>query len=227
MLLIVLALGIADAGARLQPAATVPVAIVRAVVHRMGDVQVVVRDVSTTVVDQDGLVATIEPGARLGQPIRFILLANGKRVGSAVARLEVTAAAPRARRPLARDEEIAAGDIDMDRAEINNVMLQRLPEPTDVVGARARRDVRAGEVLTSALVAVPPAVRSGDEVRVTVTMGSVQVSGVGRASGSGHVGDMVRVRLRLEASAGQVSTPSSRRLLNARIVGRGAVEISR
>jgi flagella basal body P-ring formation protein FlgA len=230
MALILLALGVADPEVRLPATraqhATVPLAIERAVVDRMGDVQVVVRDVSTSVVDQEGLMATIEPGARLGQPIRFILLANGKRVGAAVARLEVVAATPRARRQFARDDEIATGDIDMARAEIKNVLLQRLPELADVVGARARRDIMAGEVLTIALVAVPPAVRSGDEVRVIVTMGAVQVSGVGLASGSGQVGDMVRVRLRTGDSAGHI-TPSSRRLLNARIVGRGAVEISR
>jgi flagella basal body P-ring formation protein FlgA len=217
MALILLALGtVLGDEVRLAPETTVPIAIERAVIDRLGDVEVVVREVSTTVVDQSGLVATIEPGSRLGQPIRFILLAHGKRVGSAVARLEVVGRAPRARRAFARDEEISAADIDVARVEIKNAMLRRLPELNDVAGSRARRDIVAGELLTNALVVVPPAVRSGDEVRVTVTMGAVQVSGVGRASGSGQVGDTVRV-----------STPSSRRLLSARIIGRGAVEISR
>jgi flagella basal body P-ring formation protein FlgA len=194
----------------------VSLAIERAVIDRMGDVQVVVREVSTTVADRNGLVAAIEPGSRLGQPIRFILTADGRRVGSAVATLEVIGRAPRARRAFARDEEIGAGDVDVEAGELKNVMLRRMPEPSDVVGSRARRDIVAGELLTNALVVVPPAVRSGDEVRVTITMGAVQVSGVGRASGSGQVGDTIRV-----------STPSSRKLLSARVVGRGAVEIAR
>jgi flagella basal body P-ring formation protein FlgA len=194
----------------------VALAIERAVIDRMGDVQVVVRSVSTAVPERAGLVAAIEPGSRLGQPIRFVLSADGRRVGSAVATIEVVGAAPRARRAVARHEEITAGDIESSRAEIKNVMLRRMPEAADIVGARARRDLVAGEPLTSAVVALPPAVRSGDEVRVIVTMGSVQVSGVGRASGSGQVGDPIRV-----------TTPASRRLISARIVGRGAVEIVR
>jgi len=223
MALILIALGLSDDEVRLAkalgaggPDTTVPSAIERAVTDRMGDVRIVVREVSTTVAEQSGLVAAIEPGARLGQPIRFILSAHGKRVGSAVARIEVIASAPRARRALARDEEITAGDIDMAKVEIKGVTVQRMPELSDVAGTHARRDIVAGELLTNAVVAVPPAVKSGDEVRVTLTIGAVQVSGVGRASGSGHVGDTIRV-----------ITPSSRRLLTGRIVGRGAVEIAR
>src|SRR5262245_18003751 len=191
-------------------------AIERAVIDRMGDVQVFVRDVSTAVADRSDLIAAIEPGSRLGQPIRFVLTAAGKRAGSAVARIEVVGRAPRARRAFARDEEITAGDVDLVSAEITKVMLRRMPSLDEVVGTRARRDIVAGELLTNALVSVLPAVRSGDEVRVLVTMGQVEVSGVGRASGSGHVGDTIRV-----------TTPSSRKVLRARIVGRGAVEINR
>jgi flagella basal body P-ring formation protein FlgA len=194
----------------------VTLAIERAVIDRMGDVQVVVREVSTTVVDRSGLAAAIEPGSKLGQPIRFILTADGKRIGTAVARIDVTGRVPRARRAFARDQEITAGDVDLASVEIKNVLLRRMPELADVVGSRARRAVVAGELLTNAVVSVPHAVRSGDEVRVIVTMGYVEVSGLGRASGSGQVGDMI-----------QVATPSSRKLLKARIVGRGAVEVSR
>jgi flagella basal body P-ring formation protein FlgA len=214
-------------GAITPDATTVASAIERAIVERMGDVQVVVHQVSTTVTPQNGLVATIEPGSRLGRPIRFILFAGSRRVGSAVARLDVIGQAPRARRALARDEEITAADVDVASIEITNVMLRRMPELSDVIGAHARRDIVAGELLTNALVVIPPAVKSGDEVRVTVTVGAVQVSGVGRASGSGRVGDTIRVLLRPSASPGQVTTPSNRRPVSARIVGRGAVEISR
>ena len=195
---------------------TVAGAIERAIVNRMGDVHVAVRQTTTTVGDRPGLDALIEPGSRLGQPIRLILTADGKRVGSVVARIEVTGDAPRARRSVARDQEITADDIETVRVEIKNMLPRRLPEAADIVGARARRDIVAGELLTTALVAVPPAVKSGDEVHVKVTIGAVQVSGVGRASGSGQVGDVIRV-----------TTPSRRKLINARIVGRGAVEIAR
>jgi flagella basal body P-ring formation protein FlgA len=196
--------------------ADVSAAIERSVVDRMGDVQVVVQKVTTVVQGPAGLVAKMEPGARLGQPIRFVLTVDGKRVGSAVATLAVSGEAVRARRSLARGEEVASGDVETAVVELKNVMARRLPLIADIVGTRARRDIAAGELLTNALVIVPPAVRSGDEVRVMVTMGSVQVSGMGRASGSGQVGDTIRVL-----------TASSRKPLSARITGRGAVEIKR
>jgi len=162
------------------------------------------------------LIAMIEPGARFGQPIRFVLSADGRRVGSVVATIAVTGEAVRARRSLARGEEVGPDDVETAVVELKNVMLRRLPVLADVVGTRARRDIAAGELVTNALVIVPPAVRSGDEVRVVVTVGPVQVSGTGRASGSGQVGDTIRVL-----------TPSSRKPLSARITGRGAVEIVR
>ncbi len=86
----------------------------------------------------------------------------------------------------------------------------------EIVGAQARRDIRAGEVLTDAALIVPPVVKSGDEVRVSVSTGAIEVTGVGRASGSGRVGDLIRVLL-----------PSSRKGLKARITGPGSVEIVR
>jgi flagellar basal body P-ring formation protein FlgA len=192
----------------------VSAAIERSLIDRMGDVTVVVRRVSTIVTDRAGLVAAIEPGARLGQPIRFVLSADGRRVGSAVASVSVTGGVVVARRSIARDEEVGAGDVAITQTEIKNVLVRRLPTQAEIVGTRARRDIAAGELMTGALVVVPPAVRSGDQVRVVVTMGPVQVSGEGRASGSGQVGDRVRVL-----------TSSSRKPLNARITGRGAVEI--
>jgi flagella basal body P-ring formation protein FlgA len=210
-MILLLALGIAA-----PPA--VQAAIERAVIERMGEVRVVVRSVSVFGLQSSGgddeIVATVEPGARLGQPMRFVLTARGKRAGSAVATLAVSGGAVRVRRSIARGEEVSSDDVETTSVELKNVLLRRLPVAADVVGTRARRDIAAGELMTSALVVAPPAVRSGDVVRVVVTMGPVQVSGDGRASGSGQVGDRIRVL-----------TASSRKPLNARITGRGAVEI--
>jgi len=57
-------------------------------------------------------------------------------------------------------------------------------------------------------------VRSGDRVTIWVRIGAVQASGVGIASGSGQLGDTIRVL----ASEG-------RRALTARITGPGTVEV--
>src|SRR5262245_34255975 len=202
----------------------VPVAIERAVQERMGHVRVAIIELTRTGERCNGvtasecaaLVALPEIGSRLGRPMRFIVSVGTARVGSVVARLAVTGSAARLNRAVARGEAIEADAIDIVETELEGMLLDRLPTMNDIVGAPARRDLRAGEILTSAAVAVPPMVKSGDEVKVSVSTGTIQVTGVGRASGSGQVGDLIRVLV-----------PSSRRGLKARITGPGSVEIVR
>lgn len=206
----VIALGVALTG-------PVPAAIERSIHERMGDVRV-------SVVQVEGgerlsgarLKATPEPGSRLGRPVRFILAADGARVGSVVARLDVTGSAVRSTRALSRGEDVGTDAVEMVDVELKDMLLGRLPTTKDIVGAQARRDIRAGEILTDAAVIVPPVVKSGDEVRVSVSTGVIEVTGVGRASGSGRIGDLIRVLV-----------PSSRRGLTARVTGPGSVEIVR
>ena len=207
-----LALGIALTG-------PVPDAIARSVQERMGEVRVAVVEVSGSRIPNPesripGLVATPEPGSRLGRPMRFILVAGGARVGSVVAKLEVSGSAVRSSRALLRGEDVAADAVELVDVELKDMLIDRLPTQRDVVGAQARRNIRAGEVLTGAAVVVPSIVKSGDEVRVSMSTGVIQLTSVGRASGSGHVGDLIRVLM-----------PASRKGLKARITGPGSVEI--
>ena len=161
----VIALGVALTG-------PVPAAIERSIHERMGDVRV-------SVVQVEGgerlsgarLKATPEPGSRLGRPVRFILAADGARVGSVVARLDVTGSAVRSTRALSRGEDVGTDAVEVVDVELKDMLLGRLPTTKDIVGAQARRDIRAGEILTDAAVIVPPVVKSGDEVRVSVSTG--------------------------------------------------------
>ena len=209
-----LALGVALTG-------PVPDAIVRSVQERMGEVRVAVVEVSGSRIPNPdsriaGLIAMPEPGSRLGRPMRFILVANGARVGSVVANLEVTGAVVRSSRALARGEDVASDAVEVVDVELKDILLDRLPTQDEIVGAQARRSIRAGEVLTDSAVLVPLVVKSGDEVRVSLSTGVIQLTSVGRASGSGHVGDLIRVLM-----------PTSRKGLKARITGPGSVEIVR
>ena len=217
-----LALGVALTG-------PVPDAIERSIQERMGEVRVEVLELSgprgreddgATVrcegpeVRCEGPRVIPEPGSRLGRPIRFIVFENGARVGSVVAKLEVTGSAVRSSRALLRGEDVAADAVEVVDLELKDMLVDRLPTQDEIVGARARRNIRVGEVLTEAAVVVPPVVKSGDEVRVSVSTGAIQLSSVGRASGSGHVGDLIRVLM-----------PTSRKGLTARITGPKSVEI--
>lgn len=80
----------------------------------------------------------------------------------------------------------------------------------------ARCSVRAGSIINSSDVALPPAVRSGDSVTLTVKCGTVSLTTTAEAKQSGRVGESIRVR------AGM-----SNEDVRARIISSGAVEIVR
>jgi flagella basal body P-ring formation protein FlgA len=213
-----LLLGLATAAFADEAQPGVGDAIVHAVRERLrADVHVRLEELRVSVgahVAAGGIRAMPDLGARLGQGVRFTLWAGDRRIGSAVARVLVNGESIVASRALARGDAITPADVRRIAQDLPDIPLRRLPEMADVIGSRLRRDVAAGEVLTSALVQIPAAVRSGDEVTVTVTVGTVAVASVGRASGSGMVGDVIRVTPR--------GTKAMRR---ARIVAAGAVEI--
>jgi flagella basal body P-ring formation protein FlgA len=165
-------------------------------------------------VAQAGLVAVPEATARLGRPARFVLSAAGVRRGVAVATVTVTCSCPRASRKIARDEAIDRNAIDLSEGPLAGLPIKPVLAVEALTGLAARRDIMAGEALTAAVLRVPPVVKSGDTVDVTVRIGVVSVTGTAIASGSGQVGDVIRVM-----------QPNSSKLLPARIVGTGAVEI--
>jgi flagella basal body P-ring formation protein FlgA len=197
--------------------ATTPTqAIEYAVAEKIGgDVAVQVTSLDTTVADEPGLEAQVDPAARLGRPTRFLLSSDGVRRGAAIATLQVQTRYARATRSIARDEAITQDAFEVVNGLLPPIALRHVPAPADVVGLRARRAIARGEALTSAVLMVPPAVRSGEQVTVKVAIGQVEVSGVAVASGSGQVGDVIRVM-----------QPHSRRLVRATIVAPGVVEVT-
>jgi flagella basal body P-ring formation protein FlgA len=78
----------------------------------------------------------------------------------------------------------------------------------------ARRSIRAGSIINSSDVTLPPAVRAGDSVTLTVKCGGVSLTTTAEARQSGRIGESIRVR------AG-VSSEDVR----ARITSASAVEI--
>jgi flagella basal body P-ring formation protein FlgA len=199
----------------------VQAAIVAAVRARMGDVQVRVVDLRTTATRAAGhpaagarLTAVPDPGARTGRRVQFLLRAGTRPAGTAVATVDVTAPHVRAARAFERDERLAADGLLAEDGAVTDVRFERLPGLAELVENQTRRAVAPREVMTTAVVAVPDVVRSGDEVRVVVRMGPIEATGVGRASGSGRIGDVIRV--------GRAGT---RTLQRARSVAPGTVEM--
>jgi flagella basal body P-ring formation protein FlgA len=217
-------------------------AIEAAALERLGPgVIVEIASISTSAPPQAGLLAVPEPGARLGSPARFTLLTPCPpslapsapstrapshprtvapshpcrvRAGTAVATVRARGPHMRAARTLERGDAITGDAVVTVDDLLPDVALERMPTPGDVAGSIARRRIVAGEPLTTATVVVPPLVRAGQTLALTVVVGGVRATGAGVAAASGRAGDVIPV----------MPTPD-RRSLRARITGQGTAEV--
>jgi flagella basal body P-ring formation protein FlgA len=184
------AAGAAGAGELVTPEQ----AIERAIAQRIGQAtSIAVTALETTVRPERALQAVPDPAGRAGQPMRFVLLAGRVRRGVATATVHVVAAYARATRAIARDERVTGDAFEVIEGTIPGGSLKRLPAVHGISGLIARRDIAPGEVLGPAVLDVPPDVRSGEPVVLTVVIGAVRLStnavaaAAARVSGPGAV----------------------------------------
>jgi flagellar basal body P-ring formation protein FlgA len=164
----------------------------------------------------DPVSASLVPGARFGVPARFLIKLADGRQATVVARVDAAAAHAVAARNLERDATLDAADIDWVDGSLKGQLVAPLPAATAIVGARARRAIVQGEIVSLAVVRPAEAIRAGDAVTIVIRSGPIEVRGPGRAVNGGTVGDPIRV-LR----------PGSRQPLSGRIVAPAVVEISK
>ncbi|MGE0591254.1 MAG: flagellar basal body P-ring formation chaperone FlgA [Vicinamibacterales bacterium] len=206
----------APASAETAAVVTPEQAILRAIERRLGvEGSASLDNLSTTVRAMPGLSALLDPAARLGRPARFTLVAGGRRQGVAIATVRARVRHARTVRAIDRGDAIAADDLEIVEADPGTLPFRRLPDPASVAGLVARRPILTGEVITSAVVDLPLLVRVGDEVEMLATVGVVEVRDTAIATGSGHHGDVIRVR------------PHQRPLVKGRVIGPGLVEVVR
>jgi flagella basal body P-ring formation protein FlgA len=220
LLTVALSLAAAPAAGADAPVDRARAAIAAAVVERLGAVEAIEVEIlhapAELAAAETPLTATPTAGARLGQPIRFALKPAGGRPFSVVVRVTAIVGHAIATHALGRDVALTSADVEWRRARIDGVLFQTLPTLDDVLSARTRRSIAAGEVLTRSALLQPFAVRAGDTVALTVRAGAIEVRGVGRAVSSGFVGDVIRIM-----------PPGTRQPSRARIVGPAAVEMVR
>jgi len=158
--------------------------------------------------------AVPEPGSRLGKPMRFLLRPATGRPVLAVARATVVADQVVLKRMVARGARLAPGDFGRRRGELAGMTLRHQLTFDQLDGARARRLLEPGTVLSPIDVVVRRAVEPGDVVTVVAIAGVVEVSANLVAADGGDKGDLVRV-----------VNPDTRRDMRARVTGRGRVEV--
>lgn len=211
--------------------ARVRAAVIEAVQARMGAaVQVTLGEprVRSTGALPARLAAVADVGSHTGGSVRFMLFerdaaarvpattvpARARRVGSVDVEVDVQAEQLRARGPIARGADITAADVEPAIAGVGRVPFKPLPAAGRALGARAARDIAAGQVITAALLVVSPLVQSGDEVTTRVRVGALEARGIAVAAQSGALGDEILL-----------VNAESRRRLKGRITGKREVEV--
>jgi flagella basal body P-ring formation protein FlgA len=199
----------------------VDAAIVFAVRTRLGgaaDVRLEGLELRGDLAGATTIVAVLDPATRLGTRVRVPLRsAQGRgrrvRVGEAVCVIRVEAPLLEVVLPVARGAFVGPDAVRPRVGSLDGLPL--LAPVTRVVGATARRDLASGDILLPHDISVPPAVRTGDPVRLRVLHGPIQASVDGIARQDGDIGDEIRIL-----------NPSSGRVLRGRVVGPREVEIS-
>ena len=197
-------------------------AVLRAMQERLGAGARVTVDRVTAVCRADGdLVAVPEPGARLGRPVGFTLLPASVRPGRTPSSAGYATADVRAEvrhvvigRPVAQGTVLTAADLVERIGDVGVQPLAAMPVLDDVEGTRASRNLKAGDLVTAALLRAQPLVRSGDLVRTCAYVGQVAICGQAVAQQSGQRN--VRIKL---------INPESRKPLTGLITGAGEVVI--
>ena len=100
------------------------------------------------------------------------------------------------------------------RQNVTYVQANYLQEFGQILGMRARRDLRAGQVIELAALMRPNIVRFGEVLRVQVQQGRFSLSVNARARAHGALGDVIPVVIE-----------RSKKKVMAKIIGKGKVVI--
>ncbi|HBN09510.1 MAG TPA: flagella basal body P-ring formation protein FlgA [Cyanobacteria bacterium UBA8530] len=115
---------------------------------------------------------------------------------------------------VSRGEALDSGNVQIQRKRLQDLPSQPLTKLEGLSNARAKRDIPSGTVLTSGLIDLPSAIKSGSMVTVQVLSGDLTILSSGQALSDGQIGQLVRIR-----------NPASKREFSGRVLGEGLVEV--
>ncbi|WP_115719448.1 flagellar basal body P-ring formation chaperone FlgA [Gallaecimonas mangrovi] len=104
---------------------------------------------------------------------------------------------------IAAGSDITSADIKREKTHIADVHSGFLTHSRDIVGFRARRNLRPGQVINAAMLAQPLLVKKGEQVVIRAESQGVSASTKGVAMQDGSQGDGIAVR---NLSSGKVVT---------------------
>jgi flagella basal body P-ring formation protein FlgA len=116
---------------------------------------------------------------------------------------------------IARGDLVSEDMIAMTRLDLSGSSGQMVTEPTELVGKRATRTIRAGQPIATGMVEEPPVVHRGDAVTIVSRLGAVVARSQGEATKDGRIGESIPVRV-----------SHSKKELRAVVVDAGTVEVT-
>jgi len=117
-------------------------------------------------------------------------------------------------RNLHRGDTLLESDFTFKRTNTANISNSFLDSAKKVTGMELRRAVRAGSILSRQDLKEPTMVKRGETVVIVARTGGLEVRSEGKALSNGRAGEQIRVQ-----------NPQSKRVVDARITGRGITEI--
>lgn len=117
--------------------------------------------------------------------------------------------------PLKRNSIIGPSDIAMIEQDIGLLKRGYIVDPQQVIGRKLTRQLPVDQVLTPDHLQLAEAIQRGDQVVILAKSAGISVRMQGEALSSGTLGQQISVR-----------NLSSQRVIRARIVGPGQVEVS-
>ncbi len=121
---------------------------------------------------------------------------------------------PVASRPLKRGATISAEDIELNRVSKNKVSRDAIDNLGQLVGYQLTRDVGQGEMLSDAMLMIPPVIKAGARVTLLFKQGRLEVTASGVALENGVRGAEIKVR-----------NENSKRIVSGKVVEEGLVAV--
>lgn len=117
-----------------------------------------------------------------------------------------------ATRVIDRGQVISAADVKRQEIDIGKAPRGFYHHPKQVAGMGAKRRIRANQVLSPGLIALPLAVKRGDKVKIVATQDGISASMSGEAISNAAEGEVIRVK-----------NLSSGKTIDAKVIAPGVV----
>jgi len=128
-------------------------------------------------------------------PVSIIFIGSGnfkKRVWTTV-KIEVLTEVVAAKRPIGKHKIIMREDIELKKVDLLKQSPNVITDYRRILGKRTRKTIRAGTVLRSDIIELPPLVKRGDLVLIVAESGSLRITAIGEAKGKGGMGERIKV----------------------------------